>query len=222
MEQLCREVQNLKEEVMRLRKEAETAKTVMQSEDVITDPQSKEKVPKRRRTTTMEVETDLPISEGDQDYGTEQPREEHQKVILPSREEWPPAIRPAIKGKVKILRDDTSPSAVERRTAQPKGKKKALKNMSKLKDDMDTIFRRFVDSMQEKMKSMYTNFVNEVRGDTENSGSRYKAGTSTTEDGSMPARPAPTEGKKKKKKGKKDPRNPITHPTNRQTWWVRG
>lgn len=198
LEQLRREVQNLKEEVERFRRKADTTQTAMRAGDkIIINPQNEER--------PMEVEMDPPISEGGLDYEMMESQKEYPKVVLPPREEWP-AIRPAIKGKIKVLRDDTPPPAAKRRTAQAKGKKdvpKPVSNVSDQKKDMDENFGKFMNTMQEHMKNMYVNFLKEVRGDTGNGGSRFKAGTPIMMGGILPARPAPADGKRKKGKGNK-------------------
>lgn len=88
MRRLREEVRCLKEEITRLRED----RSLMPPPPI---PQT----PLARRGRIP-----LPRLYGDGDGGGEAPS--HLAVVLPSKREWPPAIKPAIRGRRKIMSDD--------------------------------------------------------------------------------------------------------------------
>lgn len=93
-------------------------------------------------STSMEIDPVLPLLEGDLDLEVGESHDDHPRMKLRPREEWPPAVRPAIKGKRKILQDNPFPPAAEKRAA-PAKKNKVVNPESKpsillYKEDLDS------------------------------------------------------------------------------------
>lgn len=128
-DRLQREVHELKRNLEKRSGKESNSKEMYNVEEAIERKKS-------LRTNTKKVESKdneaVPM-----EYSDEK-EEEIEKVILPPREEWPPAIRPAIKGKATILHDVILPAdqklqVVDGRITRMKGTDQSAPNTSKRK-----------------------------------------------------------------------------------------
>lgn len=126
-----------------------------------------------------------------------------------------PAIRPAIMGKAKVM-EDSSQNEEEDQPSPGNKKKRGERQHNPINiESMEAGFNTFLESINNKMKDMFSNFIKGLtkeqtreRGGKKNS-SRYKSDAPASRGSVTSDRPAPVQGKGKGRKEviRDDPRS---------------
>lgn len=146
IEALRTETRDLKRKITRLQAERDRL--------AMPPPISSTAPPVERDGQAKKSPLDLPSTFGE-DMEVDLPHDETPKVVMPPRAKWPPAIRPAIKGKRKVLPDD--PIEVT-----PRRKDKDLpKSKSNPKETLEDKFSEFMSRVNKQMQDMFETFMSQ-------------------------------------------------------------
>ncbi|XP_070530003.1 histone H1A-like [Cardiocondyla obscurior] len=110
--------------------------------------------------------------------------------ILPPREEWPPAIRPAIQGKRLTLPED-EPRAVTKSVGSAPGKKAIPRTIESL---IDTKLSAFATTVQKQMEEMGAALIKQLAPRVSSSGAQENTSRTPTQVDGTKKRPVPGEG----------------------------
>ncbi|KAL0098471.1 hypothetical protein PUN28_020427 [Cardiocondyla obscurior] len=127
--------------------------------------------------------------------------------ILPPREEWPPAIRPAIQGKRLTLPED-EPRAVTKSVGSAPGKKAIPRTIESL---IDTKLSAFATTVQKQMEEMGAALIKQLAPRVSSSGAQENTSRTPTQVDGTKKRPVPGEGlgRKSNAEGKTKSQKPV-------------
>ncbi|XP_070526972.1 nucleolar and coiled-body phosphoprotein 1-like [Cardiocondyla obscurior] len=120
-------------------------------------------------------------------------------VVLPSKKEWPPAMRPPLKGHSKVLSDseDAGPSVLLPRRKTPS---------KDIEGIIDNKLAAFFKVVQTQMRDMATTLMERLDPRVSSSGARENTSTVSVPKDNTKKRPVPEEDPKKIKSKKEDPK----------------
>ncbi|XP_070519750.1 uncharacterized protein [Cardiocondyla obscurior] len=179
----AQEIEQFRAEVMKLREELKQARdsaVVLEKGKRLSD-----KLSERDDATGMDIDEE-------ENSNTIQPPPP--SVTLPPREEWPPAIRPAIRGKCKKLPEDDPEVLAARSSAiSASGRKPTPRTIENL---IDSKLSAFAKTMQTQMREMVAALVKQFTPQASSDGARKDA----------PKAPIPKDGTKGRQVPKREDR----------------